>query len=658
MSSSASPSLFPEATTAFFRAAFGAERLSNLLRELRRPPGYTTIRVNFHQPEEGGKSSNSIANVNAALHEFNTRLAGQGREPVTAVAHKVISDAVVIPSAKAPAAKRRETTDLADGSGRVIVDRLCAEAVLRGADIFSAGVLSCSHAAKGSEVRVYAVCRNRVPRGSKFEEFSSAAETHGERLVYLGRGICEIGRSEIMGHPTPGGVAIAMLVRSEEFVGKHGDAPPLNELVQSLGGKYFAQNLPSMFAAHALCPKPGEIVCDMCAAPGGKSTHLASLMQGRGIVIALDRSRSKVARIQRLANLQGYGHVVFSFCANSTKVVAETGLDSSAELESNANIVGRSRRGIIEAFLRDAKAVAEDSATWRDKRGQSEIPVVKLIGGNFEQYYEKAGVFHDNSNSKHDSNSTAKMKGERVGSGSSHDAKKGKTKKHQAKKSAIGALQGLPEGVFDRVLLDPPCSALGQRPRLLQPNTSLAALAKCADYDMAFMREAVRLLKPGGVLVYSTCTFNPLENELVVAQALRVFPCLTLEPLPASLMGSPPQNATGRKFVLGTCGMEQAEMLRALNVIRAYSESSVSNGVSGRSKIHKNDVAACRSILSWDAAHDGGLTYEQSQMVRRFDPDGPDDTIGFFVARFRKKMDTPSLLVDVKALRNNDTTGI
>ena len=77
-------------------------------------------------------------------------------------------------------------------------------------------------------------------------------------------------------------------------------------------------------------------------------------------------------------------------------------------------------------------------------------------------------------------------------------------------------------------------------------------------------------------MVYSTCTFNPLENEVVVANALKRFP-LKLIPLaiPARLVG-------------------------------AY-------GLPGH-----------------------GLSDAECAMVRRFDPHGSDDTIGFFIARFEK----------------------
>lgn len=58
------------------------------------------------------------------------------------------------------------------------------------------------------------------------------------------------------------------------------------------------------------------------------------------------------------------------------------------------------------------------------------------------------------------------------------------------------------------MLLDPPCSALGLRPRLLHA-WGLRQLLQMADYQRALLHAAVALLKPGGTLVYSTCTISP-----------------------------------------------------------------------------------------------------------------------------------------------------
>jgi 16S rRNA (cytosine967-C5)-methyltransferase len=57
------------------------------------------------------------------------------------------------------------------------------------------------------------------------------------------------------------------------------------------------QDAASMLAAHLVEPQPGETVLDLCAAPGGKSTHLAERAGGEARVVALDRAYRKAARI-------------------------------------------------------------------------------------------------------------------------------------------------------------------------------------------------------------------------------------------------------------------------------------------------------------------------------------------------------------------------
>lgn len=61
---------------------------------------------------------------------------------------------------------------------------------------------------------------------------------------------------------------------------------------------------------------------------------------------------------------------------------------------------------------------------------------------------------------------------------------------------------------FDFILLDAPCTATGLRPRLVQPLT-LAAVRQTEHYQRQLLGAAVRLLKQGGFLVYSTCSINP-----------------------------------------------------------------------------------------------------------------------------------------------------
>ncbi len=59
-----------------------------------------------------------------------------------------------------------------------------------------------------------------------------------------------------------------------------------------LRGAFMLQNLPSLLAAHVLAPAPGARVLDMCAAPGGKTTAIAQLMEDRGEVSRGSRKKA------------------------------------------------------------------------------------------------------------------------------------------------------------------------------------------------------------------------------------------------------------------------------------------------------------------------------------------------------------------------------
>ena len=76
---------------------------------------------------------------------------------------------------------------------------------------------------------------------------------------------------------------------------------------------------------------------------------------------------------------------------------------------------------------------------------------------------------------------------------------------------------------FDRILLDPPCSALGLRPKLRISQKSQKDLLSYANYQTRLVEQAVQLLKPGGRLVYSTCTLHARENEGMVRHILDTY---------------------------------------------------------------------------------------------------------------------------------------
>ncbi|MHA1953282.1 MAG: methyltransferase domain-containing protein [Candidatus Heimdallarchaeaceae archaeon] len=71
---------------------------------------------------------------------------------------------------------------------------------------------------------------------------------------------------------------------------------------------------------------------------------------------------------------------------------------------------------------------------------------------------------------------------------------------------------------FDRILLDPPCTALGLRPRL-SINTTKENIESMSKYQKAIFHACNELIKPQGEVIYSTCTISREENEDVIEYA-------------------------------------------------------------------------------------------------------------------------------------------
>lgn len=87
---------------------------------------------------------------------------------------------------------------------------------------------------------------------------------------------------------------------------------------------------------------------------------------------------------------------------------------------------------------------------------------------------------------------------------------------------------------FDLVLLDAPCSgeSMFHKSEAARRAWSPEAVSGCARRQEELLHEAVRLVRPGGLLLYSTCTLSPEENEQVLARFLVAAGDVRVEPLP------------------------------------------------------------------------------------------------------------------------------
>ena len=175
---------------------------------------------------------------------------------------------------------------------------------------------------------------------------------------------------------------------------------PAGQLIEHWLGHFYVQEAVQTAPVRVLDPRPGEMILDLCAAPGGKSTDIAARMHARGCLIANEPDRRRQQAL--FANVRRLG-------------------------AWNVSCTGY--RG--EGFPLDTQ--------------------------------------------------------------------------------------------FDRVLLDAPCSAEGtlRKESALHDGAFASTVRRLAKLQRRLIERAYDLVRPGGVLVYSTCTFAPEENEATVAHLLR-----------------------------------------------------------------------------------------------------------------------------------------
>ena len=121
-----------------------------------------------------------------------------------------------------------------------------------------------------------------------------------------------------------------------------------------------------MLVARVLDPRPGERVLDLCAAPGGKSTHLAALMGGEGEVVAVERNARRAGVLARTAQRLHAANVRVEVAdaarartegARSTACSSIRRAPGSGTLQARADLRWRVSRASVREMARQQAAI-------------------------------------------------------------------------------------------------------------------------------------------------------------------------------------------------------------------------------------------------------------------------------------------------------------
>jgi 16S rRNA (cytosine967-C5)-methyltransferase len=85
--------------------------------------------------------------------------------------------------------------------------------------------------------------------------------------------------------------------------------PPLHSLASFRDGWFYIQDPSTLLAVRKLDPQPGETILDLCAAPGGKTTFIAQLMNNEGKIVACDISEERLKLVQENCTRLGVAYV-------------------------------------------------------------------------------------------------------------------------------------------------------------------------------------------------------------------------------------------------------------------------------------------------------------------------------------------------------------
>jgi len=101
-------------------------------------------------------------------------------------------------------------------------------------------------------------------------------------------------------------------------------SPSLGATIEYLSGYYYIQGVASMVPPYVLSPTEKDIVLDMAAAPGSKTTQLSQLMRNKGVILAVEKSRERARKLFSNLNRMGATNVII--LRSDVKVLSKTSL--------------------------------------------------------------------------------------------------------------------------------------------------------------------------------------------------------------------------------------------------------------------------------------------------------------------------------------------
>jgi len=135
-------------------------------------------------------------------------------------------------------------------------------------------------------------------------------------------------------------------------------AGPIPSLPGFAEGWWTVQDSSAQLVSHLLAPQPGEVVIDVCAAPGGKTTHLAELMGDQGTVWACDRAASRLRKLKENAKRLNL-HAIQTCAGDSRDLPQFIGQGDRVLLDAPCSGLGTLQRHADARWRQTPKTVEE-----------------------------------------------------------------------------------------------------------------------------------------------------------------------------------------------------------------------------------------------------------------------------------------------------------